>query len=66
MTCYEHIRLEVETCGGRYVAQETVRDGRLVSSPTWREHPVFYREIFSCLNTPAGVTATAAVTATVS
>ncbi len=57
VTCYEHIRLEVETCGGRYVAQDTVRDGRLVSSPTWREHPAFYREIFSCLNTPAGVMA---------
>ena len=47
VTCYEHIRLEVETCGGRYVAGEAVRDGRLVSSPTWREHPAFYREIFT-------------------
>ena len=56
VTCYEHIRLEVETCGGRYVARDTVRDGRLVSSPTWREHPMFYREIFTCLNTPASVT----------
>ncbi len=50
VTCYEHIRLEVETCGGRYVAREAMRDGRLVSSPTWREHPAFYREIFNCLN----------------
>jgi deglycase len=54
ITCYEHIRLEVETCGGRYVAQDVVRDGRLVSSPTWREHPAFYREMFRCLNAMAG------------
>ncbi len=49
VTCYEHVRLELETCGGIYVAEETVRDGRLVSSPTWREHPAFYREVFACL-----------------
>ena len=60
VTCYEHIRLEVETCGGRYVASETVRDGRLVSSPTWREHPAFYREIFTCLNAMAGTKAVGA------
>jgi protease I len=54
ITCYEHIRLEVETAGGHYVASEAVRDGRLVSSPTWREHPAFYREMFACLNAAAG------------
>ena len=50
VTCYEHIRLEVETCGGTYVRKEVERDGRLVSTPTWREHPAFYRVIFDCLN----------------
>lgn len=50
VTCYEHVRLEAETCGGKYSAQKVVRDGRLVSSPTWQEHPEFYREIFTCLN----------------
>ena len=50
VTCYEHVRLELETCGGTYVAEEAVRDGRLVSSPTWREHPAFYREVFACLH----------------
>jgi protease I len=50
VTCYEHVRLEAETCGGKYSAQKVVRDGRLVSSPTWQEHPEFYREIFNCLN----------------
>jgi protease I len=49
VTCYEHVRLEAEAAGGRYVAAESVRDGRLVSSPTWREHPAFYREVFACL-----------------
>jgi protease I len=52
VTCYEHVRLEVEACGGKYVAKDTVRDGRLVSSPTWREHPSFYREVFACLSEP--------------
>jgi protease I len=49
VTCYEHVRLEAEAAGGRYVAREAVRDGRLVSSPTWREHPAFYREMMACL-----------------
>ena len=52
MTCYEHVRVEVEACGGQYVAAEAIRDGRIVSSPTWREHPAFYREVFACLNEP--------------
>jgi protease I len=50
VTCYEHVRLEAETCGGKYHDKKVVRDGRLVSAPTWREHPEFYREIFGCLN----------------
>ena len=50
VTCYEHVRLEAEAAGGRYVARDAVRDGRLVSSPTWREHPAFYREMMACLN----------------
>jgi protease I len=49
VTCYEHVRLEAEAAGGRYVKAEAVRDGRLVSSPTWREHPALYREVFACL-----------------
>jgi protease I len=53
VTCYEHVRLEVETCGGRWVRSDVVRDGRLVSAPTWQEHPAFYREVFACLGTPA-------------
>ncbi len=57
VTCYEHVRIEVESSGGRYVAADSVRDGRLVSSPTWREHPAFYRDVFACLEQRATVTA---------
>jgi protease I len=54
-TCYEHVRFEVEAVGGQYVAADTITDGRLVSSPTWREQPEFYRHVFACLQQPAGV-----------
>jgi len=54
-TCYEHVRFEVEVCGGRYESTDAVRDDRLVSSPTWRQHPAFYREIFACLQEPVSV-----------
>jgi len=52
MTCYEHVKLELETCGGVFVREDSVRDGRFVSSPTWREHPAFYRDVFACLREP--------------
>jgi deglycase len=55
VTCYEHVRLEAEAAGGHYVAAESVRDGRLVSAPTWKEHPAFYREVFACLEQPVAV-----------
>ena len=51
-TCYEHVRFEVEAVGGKFVKEDVVRDGRLVSSPTWREQPAFYREVFACLQQP--------------
>jgi protease I len=57
VTCYEHVRTEAEAGGGRFTTAESVRDGNIVSSPTWREHPAFYRDIFACLK--QGVAATA-------
>ena len=51
-TCYEHVRFEVEAVGGQFVKTDVVRDGRLVSCPTWREQPDFYREVFACLQQP--------------
>ena len=52
VTCYEHVRAEVEAYGGRFVKADSVRDGRLVSAPTWQEHPQFYRDVFACLEQP--------------
>jgi protease I len=49
VTCYEHVRLDVERFGAKYVDQPAVRDGRIVSARTWNDHPAFYREVFSCL-----------------
>jgi protease I len=50
IACYEHVKFEVEACGGRYAgAQEAVIDGRIVTGKTWQSHPEFYRLVFSCL-----------------
>ncbi len=49
ITCYEHVRFEVESTGGTYCEQEAVRDGRIVTGQTWQSHPDFYREVFKCL-----------------
>ena len=49
VTCYEHVRSEVEQCGGTYVTEQAVRDGNIVTAQTWESHPDFYREIFRCL-----------------
>jgi protease I len=51
ITCYEHCRIEAEGAGGRWLKEDVVRDGRIVSAPTWQEHPAFYREVFACLQT---------------
>jgi protease I len=50
IACYEHVKFEVEACGGIYVTpQEAVRDGRIITGKTWQSHPEFYRLVFSCL-----------------
>ena len=54
LTCYEHVRLEAETVGATWLRMDAVRDGRLVTAPTWVQHPAFYREVFNCLNGKAG------------
>jgi protease I len=53
VTCYEHVRVEVEQAGGRYQIGQAVRDGRMVTGQTWQSHPEFYREVFACLGAPA-------------
>jgi protease I len=49
VTCYEHVKLEAEAAGATFVPARAVRDGRLVTAQTWREHPEFYREVFACV-----------------
>lgn len=50
VTCYEHVRAEVEQCGGTFRTEQAVRDGRMVTAQTWQSHPEFYREVFACLS----------------
>ncbi len=49
VTCYEHVKYEVEMAGGTWLPQQAVRDERMVTAQTWQSHPEFYREIFRCL-----------------
>jgi len=50
IACYEHVKFEVEACGGIYVTpQQAIQDGRIVTGKTWQSHPEFYRLVFSCL-----------------
>lgn len=50
ITCYEHVKFEVTSCGGKFIGKdEAVRDGNIVSGQTWQSHPDFYRLVFSCI-----------------
>jgi protease I len=50
VTAYENCRWEIEAAGARYtLAEQAVRDGRLVTGQTWQSHPEFYRHVFACL-----------------
>jgi protease I len=51
IACYEHVKFEVESCGGVYInGEEAVQDGRIITGKTWQSHPEFYRLVFQCLN----------------
>jgi protease I len=56
LTCYEHIRFEVEQAGGTWDPRQAVRCGRLVTAQTWQSHPEFYREVLACLREPSAHT----------
>jgi protease I len=61
IACYEHVKFEVEACGGIYVTpQEAVKDGRIITGKTWQSHPEFYRLVFNCLENTDEKTADAA------
>jgi protease I len=49
LTCYEHVRFELEQAGGTFASEQVARDGRIVTGQTWQSHPEFYREVFACL-----------------
>lgn len=50
ITCYEHVKFEVEACGGTFIAKDqAVKDGTIVTGQTWQSHPQFYRKVFECL-----------------
>ncbi len=50
ITCYEHVRFEVESCGGTFIGKDqAVRDGKIVTGQTWQSHPEFYRLVFQCI-----------------
>jgi len=50
IACYEHVKFEVESCGGQYVTpDEAVKDGQIVTGKTWQSHPEFYKLVFTCL-----------------
>jgi protease I len=53
LTCYEHVRFEVEQAGGSWETPQAFRDGRMVTGQTWQSHPEFYREVFACLGESA-------------
>lgn len=56
ITCYEHVKFEVEACGGTFIGKDqAVRDGRIVTGQTWQSHPEFYREVFASLQEKVSV-----------
>lgn len=54
IACYEHVKFEVEACGGHYITpDEAVKDGKIVTGKTWQSHPEFYKIVFSSLERSA-------------
>jgi protease I len=58
IVCYEHVKFEVESCGGIYVTpDEALKDGQIVTGKTWQSHPEFYNLVFNCLKETEKATA---------
>lgn len=49
LTCYCNVRFEVQQSGGKWINEQSVRDGKLITAQTWESHPEFYRQIFEAL-----------------
>ena len=50
VTCYENVRFEVVSCGGKWINEEAVVDGKMITAQTWESHAAFYRAIFLSLD----------------
>lgn len=51
IACYEHVKFEVEACGGLYYKEEeAVQDGLIVTGKTWQSQPEFYKIVIGCLS----------------
>lgn len=50
ITCYEHVKSEVEQAGGCWVSNEAHLQDRIISGQTWQSHPDFYRLVFENLD----------------
>ncbi len=55
LTCYEHVRFELENAGGVWCKPEAVQDGRLITGQTWQSHPAFYQMVFQNLKVDQSV-----------
>lgn len=50
IACYEHVKFEVESCGGIYITpDQAIQDGKVITGKTWQSHPEFYKLVFNCL-----------------
>jgi len=50
ITCYEHVKFEVISCGGNYIgSQQAVQDGTIITGQTWESHPEFYQLVMKAL-----------------
>ena len=50
IACYEHVKFEVESCGGIYEpAEQAVQDGKIITGKTWQSQPEFYKLVINCL-----------------
>lgn len=49
VTCYANCRSDATVGGAKWIDQQSVRDGNLVTAQTWESHADFYRDIFRAL-----------------
>jgi protease I len=50
LTGHPHVCAEVEREAGHFLSKPVARDGRMITAQSWKAHPEFYREVFTCLS----------------